>query len=116
MIYDIFTYNGEKDILDIHLNVLKPHVDKFIIIEFDKTFSGKPKPSHFREIHDKYSKDYPLAFYRLCEGVYNKYREQALASPNTEYGKGAEHWIREWCQKESIKEMTLRCLEDIFIY
>ena len=33
----------------------------------------------------------------------------AKESPNTQYGKGAEHWITEFAQKESIKD----CLADL---
>lgn len=44
MTYDLFTFNGEYDLLEIRFNVLKDHVDKFIIVEGLETFSGLPKP------------------------------------------------------------------------
>ena len=47
-IYDIFTYNGEVDILEIHLNILKDVVDQFIIVEAPTTFSGLNKPLYFQ--------------------------------------------------------------------
>lgn len=47
MIYDCFTFFNENDLLDIRLNTLNQIVDKFIIIEADKTHSGEPKPFYF---------------------------------------------------------------------
>jgi len=49
MIYDIITYNGEDELFDIRLHVLKDYVDEFRVIEFDKTFSGKSKPRLFAQ-------------------------------------------------------------------
>ena len=103
MIYDIITYNGEKEIWDLRYNVLKDFVDEFRVIEFDKTFSGKPKEWKMIQVLPK------VALYRKKEADYMKYEELAKSSPNTQYGKGAEHWIREFCQKESIKD----CLTDL---
>src|SRR3990167_9017762 len=109
MIYDCFTYNGEKEILDIHLNVLKGHVDQFIIVEFDKTFSGKDKPYYFKP--EEY-KDFPIKYVTFDESHYEQYRKLAESSPNT---KGAEHWKREFMQKESIKDALIGLEDDDII-
>lgn len=53
MIFDCFTYNGEKDMLDIHINTLDPYVDYFVICESVQTFSGKPKPIYYKENNPK---------------------------------------------------------------
>ena len=100
MIVDICTYNGEADLMEIRLNVLKDHVDKFIVVEFDKTFSGKNKPSYW-ERDKKRFKDFKIEYHLYDETFYEKYRELAENSPNT---VGAEHWKREFMQKESIKD------------
>ena|SRR3990167_2611210 len=98
MIIDCVTYNGEKELFEIRYNILKDFVDLFVVVEFDKTFSGKPKESLFL-------KDYGVkekVFYHWhTEDFYNKYRDTASASVNAQ---GAEHWKREFCQKESIKD------------
>lgn len=47
MIYDCFMYNGEKDILDIRMNILDKYVDYFVIGEARETFSGIPKPLYW---------------------------------------------------------------------
>lgn len=104
MIYDVFTYNGEKDILDIRLNILSPFVDKFVIIEFDETFSGKKKPKHFlkdwNQDWEKFKDKIEYAF--IPKSVYTEYESLAEYSPNVPQG-GPAHWKQEFCQKESIK-------------
>src|SRR3990167_6003233 len=103
MIYDIITFNGEEELFEIRYNILKDYVDEFRIIEFDKTFSGKLKEPLFNQNWPK------VKSYYIKEDIWSKYKELALSSPNTEFGKGAEHWITEFCQKESIKD----CLKDL---
>lgn len=104
MIVDVCTFNGEKELWDIHYNVLKDHVDQFIVVEFDKTFSGKQKEPTFP------AEQYPDVTYCLHEEtVYEKYRELAESSPNTQ---GADHWKREFMQKESIKDALSHLKDD----
>src|SRR3990167_1452582 len=102
-IIDVTTYNGEQSIFEIRYNVLKDFVDEFRVIEFDQTFSGKPKQPLFTQNWPK------VKSYYVTQVIWSKYEEQAKASPNTQYGKGAEHWVREFCMKESIKD----CLTDL---
>ncbi len=56
MTYDLFTYNGEEDMLDIRMSLLDPYVDKFVICESTETFSGKPKPLHWENRGDRFKK------------------------------------------------------------
>lgn len=96
MVIDVCTYNGEKELWDIHYSVLKDHVDEFVVVEFDKTFSGQHKPPSFP------ISEYPeVRYHYIGEELYTKYQELAESSPNT---VGAEHWKREFMQKESIKD------------
>lgn len=103
MICDIITYNSEEELFEIRYNILKDVVDEFRVIEFDQTFSGKPRQENFRQNWPK------VTHYFVTQETWGKYRELALGSPNTNFGKGAEHWVREFCQKESIRD----CLEDL---
>jgi beta-1,4-mannosyl-glycoprotein beta-1,4-N-acetylglucosaminyltransferase len=43
-IIDCFPYFNEKELLELRINLLYDHVDKFIICDADRTHSGKPKP------------------------------------------------------------------------
>ncbi|MCK5018526.1 MAG: hypothetical protein KAS32_15810 [Candidatus Peribacteraceae bacterium] len=44
---------NEFDILEVHLNTMGPHVDKFIISESTTTFTGEPKPLYFDQVKDE---------------------------------------------------------------
>lgn len=100
MIYDVFTYNGEMKTLQLHLGVLNNYVDRFIIVEARKTFTGNDKPLYLPR-HEQYIKEYlkKIDYYIVNEWDDVSIWEQAILSPNT---IGAEHWKREFYIKESI--------------
>jgi len=56
-IFDCFLYSGEKDILNLRLNLMNEYVHKFVIIESSKTFSGLDKKLYFPE-HKDYFNDF----------------------------------------------------------
>lgn len=107
MIYDVVTFNGEHDLFEIRYNILKDYVDEFIVVEFDKTFSGRPKSQTFFRLLPK------VTYHFIEEEQYNKYMDLALSSPNTQ---GASHWIREFCQKESIKDCLTHLRDDDIVF
>ena len=108
-VYDVMTYNGEIDMLRLHLNVLGPYVDRFFILEANKTFTGKDKPLYFFQ-----QERYVEPFWKKIEYfVVNDWKDEALwaqahASPNTQ---GASHWAREFYIKEQIHD-CLKGLND----
>src|SRR3990167_762313 len=71
MIVDVITFNGESELFEIRYNVLKDFVDEFRVIEFDKTFSGKPKESAFNQHYAK------VKHYIHSEDIWGKYKELA---------------------------------------
>lgn len=94
------TFNGEKDILRLHLSILDNYVDKFIIVEANKTFSGHDKPLYFFR-DQRYFKQWwkKIDYYVVNDWDDPEIWQQAIESPNT---KGAQHWKREFYIKESI--------------
>lgn len=56
MTYDAFTFFNECDLLELRLNILDEHVDKFILVESQQTFSGQPKPLYYLENKDRFAK------------------------------------------------------------
>ena len=46
-IFDCFMYFDEEIVLDIRLNFLEKHVDKFIIIESRYNHKGEKREPHF---------------------------------------------------------------------
>lgn len=47
MIYDCFIFYNENDLLDLRLNYLNSVIDKFIIVEANRTFTGIKKSKNF---------------------------------------------------------------------
>ena len=54
MVYDCFVFFNELDLLEIRLNTLGAHVDRFVLVESDLTFSGNKKPCHYLENRSRY--------------------------------------------------------------
>ena len=44
MIIDSFLYYNETELLELRLKVLYNYVDRFVIVEGNRTFKGDPKP------------------------------------------------------------------------
>ena len=101
-ILEAFTYNGERDILRLHLEMLHNYVDKFIICEAKTTFTGYKKPLYFFQ-HQRYFKKWwsKIEYYVIDENYTDEEINLARESP---YTKGAAHWRNEFLQKESIKK------------
>jgi hypothetical protein len=56
MIVDCFSFFNEYDVLEGRLEYLYPTVDYFVIVESDRTHTGKPKPLNFSNNISRYSK------------------------------------------------------------
>ena len=99
-VYSAFTYNGEIDMLRLHLNILGPYVDRFIIVEANKTFTGKDKPMYFFQ-QERYVEPFwkKISYYAVTDWKDKELWSLAHASPNT---RGAEHWAREFYIKENV--------------
>jgi beta-1,4-mannosyl-glycoprotein beta-1,4-N-acetylglucosaminyltransferase len=119
MIYDIFSFNNELDMLELRLNILNSHVDKFVLVEADKTFSGVDKPLYynnnkkrFEKFHDKII-HYKVLKSPVSYGDPNCDQEilrMALSSDNVT----RDHicWLIEFYQKESIKKALINLEDD----
>lgn len=106
MTYSVITYNGEMQMLRLHLSILNDYVDKFIIIEADKTFTGVTKPLYFFQQQRFFQKWWSkLEYYPVVQWDDVDLWEKAILSPNT---KGAEHWKREFYIKENIQKALIK--------
>ena len=120
-VIDVVTYNGEADLFELRYNILKDYVDEFIVVEFDKTFSGKDKDWLFNQKDNVQKYQYKdlgqgqskVKSYFIYEKQWSKYLEMAENSPNT---VGAEHWKREFAQKESIKDCLTHLNDDDIVF
>jgi hypothetical protein len=53
-IFDAFIISNELDLLDIRFHELLPYVTKFVVVENERTFPGRPKTLHFQENREKF--------------------------------------------------------------
>lgn len=105
MIYDCFIFYNELDILRVRLNEMAGLVDKFVIVESDKTFQGKPKPLHFAENRHLFSEFESKIIYKFCEMP--DAMDIHAAGPNT-----SEAWRREHYQRDFLKTGLCEARED----
>jgi beta-1,4-mannosyl-glycoprotein beta-1,4-N-acetylglucosaminyltransferase len=52
---DCFLYNGEIEVLTLRLACLGAAVDRFILVESTRTFSGREKPLHFAAVRPHFA-------------------------------------------------------------
>ena len=55
MIYDTFLFYNELDLLEIRLAELADVVDRFVLLEADRTFTNRPKPLVFRDHRSRFA-------------------------------------------------------------
>lgn len=58
MIIDTTLFNNEFDMLDIHLSITEKYVDRWVILEASRTFSGLEKPYNLTNNIKKYKDQY----------------------------------------------------------
>jgi len=58
MIIDTTLFNDEFDMLDIHLSISENYVDRWIILEANKTLNGRDKPYNLFNNSKKYKEKY----------------------------------------------------------
>lgn len=101
-IIDVFSFNGEFDILDLRLDILNDYVDQFIICEGDETTAGVPKPRYFEENKERYAK----WLHKIKYHIFSPYTDPALsllADTSPGVPKNMHWWRREFIQKESMR-------------
>lgn len=96
-VIDAFTYFNEAEMLEFRLRLLYPYVDQFIIVEANRTFSGKEKPFYYEENKDR--------FKWAADKIYN-YKIDAKyipwTSPPKEFDPKHPCWNIEHDQRNSI--------------
>ena len=129
-VYDCFYFFNELDILEIRMEMLSPHVDKFVIFEANRTFSGNPKDSYFLANRERFEKfesqiihywldDSPLDRESVTSKIHDPKSSKLLKtiavrtlnSKNVPLGAGNSHWTIEAFQKEAL-HLAIEGLED----
>lgn len=105
MVYDCFIFFNELDLLEIRLNELDDVVDKFVLVEANKTFQYKPKPFIFDENKERFSKF-------LHKIIHIKLTEYPLFIPVI---NPFSPWKIEYFQRNSILKGLVNCKPDDII-
>jgi beta-1,4-mannosyl-glycoprotein beta-1,4-N-acetylglucosaminyltransferase len=114
MIVDIFSYNGEADVLELRLNALGDIVDQFVIVEASSNFGGLPKPYFYLEQRERFAKwDSKIKHFKIDDNYTEEEVEQARAS---KYTGGDIRWMHEYLQKESIQKAITHLSDEDTVY
>lgn len=115
VVYDMFTYNGEADMLEIRLNILNPHVDYFVIGEAPVTFSGKSKPLYFDQQLERFDKFLPKIIYVVTDHFYDP---ELLHSMQLQYDIKItpQPFLMAFYQKEHLAEALRDAKDDDMVY
>lgn len=113
--YDLCTYNGEADLLEMRLNILDPYVDIFVIGEAEITFSGKAKPLYFELQKERFKKFLPKIRYIVVKHYYSShilnYMIRQMDMPNTNYP-----FLMAFYQKEHLQAGLEDAEQDDVVY
>jgi hypothetical protein len=99
-IYDCFLFFNELELLEVRLNEMYDHVDKFVIVESTETFTGKPKSLVFLENR------------RLFE----KFADKIIHVPLTEHFSAEKAWARERYQRQQVMQGLKGCHKNDIIF
>lgn len=126
LVYDCFNFYNEIDILEMRLNILYPHVDKFVIVESSVTHSGVEKPFYLDLYREKFSKfedkivsfkiyDTPRDFVNLPETDDPALKQvfSFIRSQTTRFDRRTQpDYGRDFFQKESVRRALFNCDDD----
>jgi len=128
-IYDTFIFFNELDLLEIRLNILNDYVDYFVLVESTKTFTGKEKPLYYLENKNRFEKFNYKIIHIIVDDMPDSFDELKLRNGDeltksiiydclttTNVPKNEVHWLREFYQKEQIKQGLRNASDEDFIY
>lgn len=107
MIYDCFTFYNEFEILELRLNILYNTVDHFVIVEANKTHTGKDKELFFKNNKDKFSKF-------MDKIIYIELTDLPPIEDSEESSDGNK-WLYENLQRDAIMKGLKNCKPDDII-
>ena len=96
MLYDTFTFFNELELLDVRLRILDDVVDKFVLVEADRTFLNTPKPLYFEE----------------NKSLFSRYGDKIIHVVVEDMPIGPDAWQREFHQRNCIGRGLTGCAPD----
>lgn len=99
MIYDCFLFFNELDLLEIRLNILDEIVDKFVIVESNKTHSGKDKE----------------LIYEINQHRFEKFKSKIIHITVLDTPESNDNFFRQEWQRRSIIRGLGDCVEGDYV-
>jgi beta-1,4-mannosyl-glycoprotein beta-1,4-N-acetylglucosaminyltransferase len=129
-VYDCFIFFNELDLLEIRLNIMNQFVDYFVIVESNKTFSGKDKSFILEENMHRFSSFKDKIIYKKIEDTpedfvnikscfdeknykFDNPKELEVIKNIASYIENTTYWPRnetQWGREIFQRECMLRCL------
>lgn len=103
MLIDCILLHDELDMLEFRLNVLGPLVEKFVIVEADRTFSGNLKPFYLEDHYERFRLWHDKIIYHKFHVPEEMIPEPSIPAP-TEYDQQHPCWRIEHAQRDAITE------------
>ena len=101
-IIDCFTFFNELDMLEFRLTELDPYVDKFVIIESTKTFTGEPKPLYYNLNKFKYKQWSHKIVHKIVYDMPIDLKQEEIDKLVSLPEIRDIHWVREHHQRRQI--------------
>lgn len=105
-VVDCFIYFNEKELFELRINLLKDHVDHFIVAESNQTHSGKPRQFQCKKLIEEYN--LPKDKITVIEVMYPSesfmHPEQidVINSSSSESSNEVSAWSRERIQRDAM--------------
>lgn len=116
MIYDCFMFFNELDLLEIRLEELSPYVDKFVLVESEKTHSNKKKKLYFEENKSRYEKFKDKIIHLVIKDFdNNKLKEYYNNSFSSHPMMSSSNWLNEAEQRNYLENRLLNCDDEDII-
>lgn len=96
MLYDTFAFFNELELLDVRLRILDGVVDKFVLVEADRTFRNTPKPLYYEE----------------NKSLFSRYKDKIIHVVVKDMPSGRDAWQREAHQRDCISRGLTECAPD----
>ena len=99
-VYDCFLFYNELELLEMRLNEMYDHVDKFVIVEACETFRGQPKSF----------------FYEENKHRFEKFADKIIHIKLTEPFPTENPWVRECHEREHLRDGLEECWDNDIVF
>lgn len=99
MIYDCFTFFNELELLELRLHELADTVDKFVLVEATQTHTNRPKPLHYWENRERFS----------------RFHDRIIHVAVADLPQSVDAWIPENFQRNCISRGLTQCRPEDWI-